>query len=180
MSPIQYRCSRCGHIMNEFHGTCPSCGVYLYTKQGPVQPDKPYTIISFRNDIIVGIVFLLAAIAGFFIWFPGRTGKVNDSGPIFLIALAAIIGFAAIMMAFDKRDKAAGKEPKTLSEMVSLEIIILIGVIVISILSIGLGVVGIINRNNQNWRGAMGCLVVPFVFGFIYLYAQYEARKKKK
>jgi hypothetical protein len=180
MGSIQYKCSQCGHVMSEFHGTCPACGVYLYVKQAPVQPVKPYTKISFRNDLIFGVVCMVAAIAGFLIWFPGRTGKVNDSGPIFLIGLAAIIGFAAIMMAFDKRDKAAGKVPSpTVFQKYTPDQIIIFGGIVVSIISVGLGVVGIIERSNPNWRGAMACLVVPFVFGFILLLARFEARKKK-
>jgi hypothetical protein len=180
MGSFQYRCSQCGHVMNEFHGKCPSCGVYLYVKQAPVQPVKPYTKTRFRLDIIFGVACMLAAIAGFLIWLPGRTGKVNDSGPIFLIGLAAIIGFAAIMGALDKRDKAAGKVPSpTVFQKYTPDQIIIFGGIVVSILSVGFGIVGIINRNNPNWQGAMGCLAVPFIFGFILLLARFEARKKK-
>jgi hypothetical protein len=170
--------------MSEFHGTCPACGVYLYVKQAPDQPAqtvKPYTKKSFRNEIIIGGVFMVAAIAGFFIWFSGRTGKVNDSGPIFLIGLAAIIGFALIMMAFDKRDDAAGKEPTpTVFQKYSIDQILGFVGIVISILSVGLGIVGIIERKNPNWRGAIGCFAVPVVIGLLYLYVWFEAKRKKK
>lgn len=180
MGSGQYKCSQCGHVMSEFHGKCPSCGVYLYVKQAPVKPEKPYTTTRFRLDIIFGIGCMLAAIAGFLIWLPGRTGKVNDSGPIFLIGLAAIIGFAAIMMAFDKRDKAAGKVPSpTVFQKYTPDQIVIFCGIVVSILSVGFGVVGIIERHNPNWRGAMTCLIVPFVFGFALLLARNEARKKK-
>jgi hypothetical protein len=181
MGPVRYQCSHCGYVMSEIHGTCPGCGVSLYTKQAPVQPVKPYTKISFRRDIIIGVVFMVVAIAGFLIWFPGRTGSVNDSGPIFLIGLAAVIGFASIMMAFDKKDDAAGKEPKpTVFQKYSPDQIIGFVGITISILSLGLGIVGVVERKNQFWQGTQACLAVPVLTGLIFLYAKYEAKRKKK
>lgn len=167
-------------MMNEFHGTCPSCGAYLYVKQAPVTPEKPYTRTSFRWNVIFGIVLMAAAGLGLILWLPHRTGAANDTGPIFLIGLAAVIGFAALMMAFDKRDKAAGKPQRTLAEMYTADQIVAFLLIVVSVISLGLGIVGIIERHNPNWRGAVGCLVVPVAIGLIYLYVYFQAKRKKQ
>ena len=111
MGSVQYKCSQCGHVMNEFHVTCPACGSY-YVNQVMGQPVKPYTKISFRRDIVGGCVFMVVAIVGFLIWFPVRTGTVNDSGPIFLLGFGAVIGFAWFISAFDRRANEAKRKKK--------------------------------------------------------------------
>lgn len=181
MGSVQYKCSQCGHVMSEFHGTCPSCGVYLYVKQAPVEPEKPYTTSSFRRELIIGVVLMLAAVVFFLFWFPTRSGKVNDTGPIVLMGMAVLIGFALIMAAFDKRDKANGKVPApTVFQKYSPDQIIGFIGITISILALGLGIVGVVERKNQFWQGTQACLAVPVLTGLIFLYAKYETKRKKK